>query len=956
MEGILPIACRRIILRCLRDTSIGLFPEYRLAALLLSADAEHKDFADSLCIEVPRSGRVRYRSGEHFEFALYAAAPHAQRLSRVETLLRGLPESAPVTGEGVAFGDNWALQAIEDLLPDGGIHDRALDAEVAHWRGIERFRLRLTSPTRIVRPNAGASRGRMRYARSEGDIDDVALSHALTQSLVALKFNCAAADWRVPQIPLKIISKELFLVSPTHALATHRTKVLDEGLMGELVVEWAQPPDDDHWRHLLLLQFLGIGQGRAFGLGRIQLEALDGTRRKVLPRATHDLLQRAADDRNLALAYRHVANADDLREWPGPVVDSDDQEDHRRLPSDEQYRQQHRLLDTLATTLAAAAHMPAALRPVSVPKPDGGVRQLQIPSFSDRVAQRAVLQEIEPVLDPLFADCAYGFRRGRGREQARDRLLRHERDGERFVAETDIRAFFDTVAWWRIEARLRCLFGDDPVVGQILRWVEAPRADDEPRDEGLPQGAPLSPLLSNLMLDHFDRVLTGAGHSLVRFADDLVIVGKQRDAVEAGLALAAQVLAEGGLTLKLDKTRVCTFADGFRFLGYQFIGGLAVPSKAGSFAVVLDERDGAGHDAQEGAHLEEALVERITPLPETSSVLRTLATNGEEPGTLLVINAPRSKLSLHDGQLLLTRADGQTSAHPFGTLSAVLMAARAQLSTEVIKAAMRAQVPIHFLSDSGAWVGSTAAEPDAETLTLWQQQRQRFGEPAAALAASREVVAARIASMVTLLNHRRATPAIIQRLRDLLDASAQAHTLDVLRGIEGQATRQHFQAIAHLLPFDFPFEQRNRRPPRDPVNALLSFGYTLLYQAAHAVLTAERLNPRIGFYHQPRGTHAALASDCIEPFRFIVERQVLSMLNRRELRTEDFIQQANGACYLCPEPRRTFVLRMHERFQQPLRAEGATQALGLYGHLQWQAIALRSMITTASPWAPPRFR
>ncbi len=956
MHQILPILSRRVILRCQRATTIGLFPERSLASLLLAADAQHKDFADSVSLEVPRSGRIRYEPGERFEFALHASAAHADRLSRIETLLRGLPGSAPRHDDDVAFGDNWSLDSIEALCPTRGIDAQTLETEAAHLRENVRIRMRLVSPVRIALRRSSKAKGRLRYARGEQDLTDEALSHALTQSLVALKFCCGASDWTPPDIRLRIVRRELFFVAPAKTSAPSR-KPLDEGLMGEIIVEPAGQDAADLLWHLALLQYFGIGQGRAFGLGRFQLETLAGDCRKLRPSAVQDLLQRAAEERNLTLAWRHVGLADDLREWPGPVASGDDA-DEVQQQSTEQY---NAWLDRLADTVAAGNHSPAPLRPVDIAKPDGGVRRLQIPGFRDRVAQRAVLQVIEPALDVLFSEAAYGFRRGRGREQARDRLLMHERAGDHYIGETDIRAFFDAVAWWRVETRLRCLFGDDPAVNQIMRWLETPCLEGEPRTQGLPQGAPLSPILSNLMLDHFDRVLTGAGHKLVRFADDLVIVGKARSEVEAGLSLAAQVLADCGLTLKLDKTRIATFKEGFRFLGYQFVGGLAVPTRRNSLAVAVDERkpqgtDDDAADAAATARLGATLSEQLTPPPECAHEPDRVAFSGEEPGTLLVINEPKCRLSLKDGSLQVTRADDSTALYPFSSLGSVLLASRAHLSTEVIKASMRAGVPLHFLSDGGAWIGSTAGEPDSGTLALWQTQQQRFSEPGIVLAGARVLVQARIASMHTLLKHRRARIDNIERLQALHDACANASSVDALRGLEGQATHVHFRAIAHLLPPQFPFEQRNRRPPRDPVNALLSFGYTLLYQAAQAVLTAERLNPRLGLYHRPHGTHSALASDCIEPFRFLVERQMLSMLNRRELKPEDFEIKGNGACLLRPQPRRAFVLRMHQRFQQPLRAIGDEQARGVYGHLQLQAIALRGMIGGGALWAPPRFR
>ncbi len=930
---LLPLHRWQVRLTCLEPTRIGLFPEAALASLLLAAQAAHKDRVDALSLEVTRSAQHHFLPGEQFEFVLQATRHDAARRDAVFQLLQGLPASALRTGDGCAFADNWRFASAEPMLHGQGLDYSAIQAEAAQWTSASRFRIRFVSPLRIKAARKDA-RGRVRYCRQEADVDDAALSLALLNSLVALKFAFGLRDWNVPPMPLCIRRKELFLVDPGRRSEKRDSKPLDEGLLGEVVVEWAGPPTAEQWQHLVLLQYLGVGQGRSFGLGRMQLETLAGERTKAVLSNPHRALALAADERNVALAYEHVRRGNDLTSWPELKhgLDESDAEDSASARA---------MLATLSKNILAAAVIPSALFPLSLPKPDSGLRELLIPSFADRVAQRAVLQTIEPALDALFAKTSYGFRRGLGREAARDRIQALQRQGFTVVAETDVKRFFDEVAWWRVETRLRCLFGQEPLIDQIMRWLEAGRRDGVERTQGLPQGAALSPILANLMLDHLDRVLMDCGGHPVRFADDLVILCKNRSVAEAALELTATVLADTGLRLKLEKTRVTDFSAGFRFLGYQFVESLAVP--------VTKEKESA-------FELSDELRLLLTPPPEPSVEVHAVSSTGEEPGLLLVVNEAGCRLSLDGGRLQLKRRDGNLDHYPFSMLSAVLVMARAQLSTELIKAAMRANVPLHFLSGTGQWQGSTAGEADGSTMALWQAQHQRASDPVFQLSFARQLVSARLHSMTVVLAHRRAAPATIDTLRQSYDAAERATDLATLRGIEGHGTARYFAALDDLLPFGFDFRARTRRPPRDPVNALLSFGYTLLHQAAHAVLTASQLNPRIGIYHQARGTHAALASDFIEPFRFIVERQVLSQINRREIKPGDFTQRGDGACVLGSPARGRFVLAMHERFQQPLRALYAERACGLYGHLQLQAESLKRALKADAPIGVPRFR
>jgi len=130
-----------------------------------------------------------------------------------------------------------------------------------------------------------------------------------------------------------------------------------------------------------------------------------------------------------------------------------------------------------------------------------------------------------------------------------------------------------------------------------------------------------------------------------------------------------------------------------------------------------------------------------------------------------------------------------------------------------------------------------------------------------------------------------------------------------------------------LLPPEWGFTGRNRQPPRDPANALLSFGYTLLNGYVETLLHADGLLPWLGFYHQAHGRHATLASDLMEPFRHLVERTVLSAVQRHELKAQDFFIAANGACMMQKEARRVFFAQLLDRFNTPLAAYGEDVAL-----------------------------
>ena len=308
-----------------------------------------------------------------------------------------------------------------------------------------------------------------------------------------------------------------------------------------------------------------------------------------------------------------------------------------------------------------------------------------------------------------------------------------------------------------------------------------------------------------------------------------------------------------------------------------------------------------------------------------------------------------------DGETVRVKVENEVKLTvPLHLLEGIVCFGRVSVSPSLLAAAAERDLTISYFSESGRFVARVVSATSGNVL-LRREQYRRADDPEACCRIARAIVAAKIQnSRVNILRSAREAdvPETVDHLKHAadrmacsLDTLAKAETVDSVRGCEGDAARVYFEAFNGMIRQQretFQMNGRSRRPPCDPLNALLSFAYALLTHEMAGALEAVGLDPAVGFLHVDRPGRLSLALDLLEEFRpLIADRLVLSLINLRQVKPEGFETQPGGAVVMDSATRKTFLTtltqRKREEVTHPLLEEKAS--IGLLPHLQARLLA-----------------
>jgi len=311
------------------------------------------------------------------------------------------------------------------------------------------------------------------------------------------------------------------------------------------------------------LDFSSTPVGEAREAEREATESLSTMNDPESPASTNRLMEEVCERENLKEALRRVkrnkgsAGVDGMT--VGGITD---------------YLKQH--WPAIREQLLNGTYEPRPVRRVEIPKPDGGVRKLGIPTVLDRLIQQAVMQVLQRQWDPTFSESSYGFRPGRSAQQAAAQAQKHIAEGHGWCVDFDLEKFFDRVNHDKLMGRIAKRIEDRRLLKLIRAFLNAGVMENglvSPSVEGTPQGGPLSPLLSNLVLDELDRELERRGHRFVRYADDCNVYVRSERAGQRVMESVTQFITQK-LRLKVNEAKSAVARPQERkFLGFSFSAG-----------------------------------------------------------------------------------------------------------------------------------------------------------------------------------------------------------------------------------------------------------------------------------------------------------------------------------------------------------------------------------------------
>ena len=530
-------------------------------------------------------------------------------------------------------------------------------------------------------------------------------------------------------------------------------------------------------------------------------------------------------------------------------------------------------------------------------KQHGGFRSLSKITAIDTIVQKTLYDELESIAEKIFLDNSFAYRPSRGIHVALENYIamasRH-----RFVSKFDFNACFENIDHSVLQTALNLFFDDTALCELCMTFVKTPIFIDGeimPTEKGLLQGMPLAPLFCNVYFHTADCFLSELGIPFIRYADDIVVFGDTPEEMEK---LNKEIFdffeKELLLTCNRKKTKTDSPAK-ISFLGYRFVS-----DKKGLTAVDINTQPRNAYNFWQ-SH---------SPI------------NNHRRVDLISDGILRQK-----NASLIFDTDFTDTAIPVVSTDIINVYSDVILDSNALNCAFKNGVSINVFDNRGEYIGSFLPNSPLKSPRVTHEQLRAYYNKECRMELAKDILLASIhnENIVIRYYNKQNPDSVYQKALNCLQtvkaAIKSADSIEDLRMLEARARKEYYSCFDHFIKHEeFVFEKRTRKPPKNMVNSLISFGNTMLYNHIATEIQKTPLDVRVGFLHSTTTRLKSLNLDLAEIFKpLIVDRTVFSLINKREITPAHFISSDNGAVYLNAEGKKIFINALRNKFDVTLQ-------------------------------------
>lgn len=285
--------------------------------------------------------------------------------------------------------------------------------------------------------------------------------------------------------------------------------------------------------------------------------------------------------------------------------------------------------------------------------------------------------------------------------------------------------------------------------------------------------------------------------------------------------------------------------------------------------------------------------------------------------SLVYISDPKSVIGVNGNRLVINSSDNMSRSIPIELVEGITLLGPAQLTSQCMETCMTKGIPVSFLSKGGRYFGRLMSSGHIRP-ELQRHQSDLYDKPFA-VELSKRICTAKIKNQLTVVRrYKKGTEESLETelfsMKHSISKISFCSRIPEIIGYEGQAAKSYFSAIAKCIDPEFHFPGRNRRPPKDPFNSMISLGYSIIMNEIYSEIEMRGLNPYFGFMHRDAEKHPTLASDLMEEWRAVlIDSTVMAMINGHEIKKDEFDYEENGGCYLQKKALRRFLNKLENK-------------------------------------------